>query len=116
MIKYGGAPPTWAGRISQYLSKCLQQFIKYTPAGTGPDLAISIKLGLITHYLEFHNNILNYKLTVEGSEYVQAKAVMEPSDHISQHTPHTTTFPTITTDFSYLRRFTVQCLAPADWT
>ena len=66
MIKYGGAPPTRAGRISQYLSKCLQQFIKYTPAGIGPDLAISIKLGLITHYLEFHNNILNYKLTVEG--------------------------------------------------
>ena len=27
---------------------------------------ISIKLGLITHYLKFRNNILNYKLTVEG--------------------------------------------------
>ena len=85
MIKYGGAPPTRAGWISQYLSKCLQQFIKYTPAGIGPDLAISIKLGLITHYLEFHNNILNYKLTAEGWEYVQAKAVRAPLDCDSQH-------------------------------
>ena len=31
-----------------------------------PSLAITIKLGLITHYPKFHNNILNYKLTVEG--------------------------------------------------
>ena len=66
MIKYGGAPPTKSGWISQYLSKCLQQFIKYTPARIGPSLAISIKLGLITHYWEFHNDTLNYKLTEEG--------------------------------------------------
>ena len=31
-----------------------------------PSSAISIKLGLITHYQKFHNNILNYKLTAEG--------------------------------------------------
>ena len=31
-----------------------------------PSLPISIKLGLITHYLKFRNNILNYKLTGEG--------------------------------------------------